>query len=243
MCSGSLHVFSWPALHWSSFSKVRGAGDGPSRILQGSTLVGLSGAGLKDAWMPHGQGKFPGAAGDGGRDRNSATNEAAGEMVVKVREAALALQRKDWEHGTLAQEPSSKRTIFIKSSFLPRLPWCCSNQTEDWLWWAMVARPIRPWVARRICAPRRTQAIRSSKMRSTECCTGCSTGRRARAMARSTTSSSGRKCGPTDSMARRPSWRRWGTTMRPSGRLMDLSGGFGIRRKAARAYRLGRGGG
>lgn len=70
-------------------------------FVQGSALMSLSGTGLKGL---SGAGKFQGAAGDSGSDRqNGATRYAASETVARVRRAALALQRKDWEHGTLAQ--------------------------------------------------------------------------------------------------------------------------------------------
>lgn len=70
-------------------------------FLQGSAFVGLGGARLKNPWVSRGSGESQDEVGD--RGSNLAMRQAAGETAVRVRKAALALQRKDWEHGTLTQ--------------------------------------------------------------------------------------------------------------------------------------------
>jgi len=96
------------------------------RFLQSSALVGLSGPALTAAWASAGGDTVPDAA-PAPAQGNVQHAEASAERLAKVRAAALALQRRDWEQGSLAQAfleagDMEQVILFSKAALVLKVP-------------------------------------------------------------------------------------------------------------------------
>jgi hypothetical protein len=201
-------------------------------FLRGSTLISLSGGGLNAAWTTKSQGDFPNADWDTVTPRKDAVDgKGAAEKLTRVREAALAVQRKDWEHGMLAQallEANDMRRVILLTKAAVVL-----KEPDGRLAVVGDGSPTDPAMAGKpIGARAKSLETPFYKRQPKDCCSGCLIEPRGHRMVLSITSSIGLTFGPMALTAHHPSLLQRATMTMQFVRSTVSSGGFRMPRKS-----------